>query len=74
MSDHPTWWVTRHRYGLTVRGKLPVRDLDGVAKIAAAWGYDLVDAMISGHIGATMVFVSAETSAAWRAELGVVDG
>lgn len=57
-------------HGLVVRGRgVPVSDLDGLGAIAKAHGYEMLDAQIAEKIGATFVFVSAESGKAWRAEI-----
>lgn len=81
MSDHPTWSVSYHRYGMTVSGRVPLKDVVSVVMLARSRGYDLVDPVIAFLLGVTMAFSSATLSDQWRAEIatematkGIVDG
>lgn len=64
--------VTRERHGIVVMGPLPITDM---AALLPAWqrelGYDIADALVSGHLKASMVVTDQEGSKAWRAELGL---
>lgn len=63
--------IIRHRHGLVVRGVLRLTDLAALSAFARQLGYDLLDSRIARAAFATCVFVSTESSLAWRKSLGL---
>lgn len=63
--------VEQNRHGIAVYGRIPVDDLVALVKVWDLKGYDLADAEIAAHLRAAMVVTTAESSRAWRRDLGI---
>jgi hypothetical protein len=66
--------VERHKHGIVVIGPVPVDDMCHLLKgWAADDRYDLVDAAVAQHFGASMAVTTKEGSKIWRRELGIAE-
>lgn len=61
--------VETHDHGVLVHGSVPPSYMTAIFDIAAAHGFDYVDAGIAWALDAHWAFVSQESGAAWRAEI-----
>jgi len=66
-----TYTIEKAARGYIIRGDIPVSDLKAITDDAASHQFDIADAHISAHLGATMVLTSSAISRVWRAELGI---
>jgi hypothetical protein len=64
--------VEHHQHGITISGPIPLDDITSIVLLGTSNGYDLADALLSGHLpGVTMVLTNKTSGAAWRKELGL---
>jgi hypothetical protein len=67
-----SYTIEHLEHGIAIRGPVPLTDMGAIALLGADNGYDLADALISGHLeGVTMALVNTESGNAWRIELGL---
>jgi hypothetical protein len=66
-----SYTVERLPRGLVIRGQLPLSDLVFLMEAWAEEGYEIADALLSKHLGVTLVLTTKEHSTAWRRELGL---
>ena len=66
------WDVVHREQGIIITGPIPLDVLGAITALGAVNGFDLIDALLSGHFPeASMVLTNKESGAAWRAQLGL---
>ncbi|MDB4278022.1 hypothetical protein N9917_00170 [Deltaproteobacteria bacterium] len=64
--------IAYHEHGIAISGPIPLDDITSIVKLGTNNGYDLADALLSGHLpGVTMVLTNKVSGAEWRKELGL---
>ncbi len=73
MGNEISYTVTRTEFGIYVKGPIPVNDM---LSLLEAWRdvWDLTDARVSGHLGASLVVTNRDGSRKWREYLGIKEG
>lgn len=59
-------------HGIAIYGEIPVNNLAKLVKRWRGHGYDLCDALVARHLGASLCVTTASGSTLWRTALGLL--